>query len=53
MCPTPHLRIETNPVSEMLCSLEYRTMDKVQNPSKLEYIFLFYINNHENFTSYM
>jgi hypothetical protein len=26
----PHLRTETEPVSEMLCSLEYRTVDKVQ-----------------------
>jgi hypothetical protein len=32
----PHLRMETDPVSEMLCSLvflEYGTMDKVQKPS--------------------
>jgi hypothetical protein len=28
--PTPHLRMEINPVSEMLCSLEYRTLDRVQ-----------------------
>jgi hypothetical protein len=30
---SPHLRTETNPVSETLCSLvflEYRTMDKIQ-----------------------
>jgi hypothetical protein len=31
MClPTSHLMTETDPVSETLCSLEYRTMDKVQ-----------------------
>jgi hypothetical protein len=33
--PAPHLRMETGPVSEKLCSLvflEYRTMDKVQKP---------------------
>jgi hypothetical protein len=29
----PHLRTETDPVSEMLCSLEYRAMDKVQKPN--------------------
>jgi hypothetical protein len=28
-----HLRIEINPVFEMLCSLQYRTTDKLQNPS--------------------
>jgi hypothetical protein len=26
------MRMETNPVSETLCFLEYRTMDKVQKP---------------------
>jgi hypothetical protein len=30
---TSPLRTETDPVSETLCSLDYRTMDKVQNPS--------------------
>jgi hypothetical protein len=34
--PTPHLRAETNSVSETLCSLEYRTMDDVQKPSNPE-----------------
>jgi hypothetical protein len=35
MCLLPHLhlRTETDPVSETSCSLEYQTMDKVQNPS--------------------
>jgi hypothetical protein len=36
---SPHLRMETHPVFETLCSLcflEYRTMDKVQNPSNSE-----------------
>jgi hypothetical protein len=28
--PASHLRMETNPVFETLCSLEYRTMNKVQ-----------------------
>jgi hypothetical protein len=32
VCHPPHLRTETDPVSETSCSLEYRTMDKVQNP---------------------
>jgi hypothetical protein len=32
MSPTPHLRMETDPVSEMLRSLEYGTMGKVKNP---------------------
>jgi hypothetical protein len=33
---TPHLKTETDPVSETLCSsvfLEYQTMDKVQKPN--------------------
>jgi hypothetical protein len=37
---SPHLRTETDPVSETLCflvSIEYRTMDKVQNPSNSEF----------------
>jgi hypothetical protein len=29
----PHLRMETEPVSEALCSLEYLTTDEVKNPS--------------------
>jgi hypothetical protein len=35
MCLHPHLhlRTETDPVSETSCSLEYQTMEKVQNPS--------------------
>jgi hypothetical protein len=33
---SPHLRKETDPVSETLCSLEYRTVDKVQKPSNPE-----------------
>jgi hypothetical protein len=37
MSPTSHLRTETDPVSETLCSLEYRTMDNVQKPSNSEY----------------
>jgi hypothetical protein len=36
MFPTPHLRTETDPVSEALCSLEYRKMDKVQKTSNSE-----------------
>jgi hypothetical protein len=33
MCLSPpHLKTETDPVSEKLCSSEYRTMDRVQNP---------------------
>jgi hypothetical protein len=28
--PTHHLRVETDPLSKTLCSLEYRMMDKVQ-----------------------
>jgi hypothetical protein len=35
----PLLRTETGPVSEALCSLEYRTVDKVQIPSDPEYLF--------------
>jgi hypothetical protein len=31
--PTPHLRTETDPVSETLCSLKYRMPDKVPKPS--------------------
>jgi hypothetical protein len=31
--PHLHLRTETDPVSETSCSLEYQTMEKVQNPS--------------------
>jgi hypothetical protein len=42
--PPPHLRTETDPVSETLCFLviEFRTMDKVQKPSinKLYLIFM-------------
>jgi hypothetical protein len=34
MClPPPHLRTETDPIYETLCSIEYRTMDKVQKLS--------------------
>jgi hypothetical protein len=29
---TPHLRMERDPVSKTLCSLEYQRMDKVQKP---------------------
>jgi hypothetical protein len=29
----PYLRMETDPISETLCSLEYRTMDKVLEPN--------------------
>jgi hypothetical protein len=32
----PHLRTETDPVSETLCSLEYWTMDKVKKPNNPE-----------------
>jgi aminoglycoside phosphotransferase family enzyme len=35
-----HLKTETDPVSETLCSsvcLEYRTMDKVKKPNSPEY----------------
>jgi hypothetical protein len=28
----PHMRTETDPVSETLCSLEFRAMDKSKNP---------------------
>jgi hypothetical protein len=31
--PSPHLKTETVPVSETLCFLEFRTMDKVDKPS--------------------
>jgi hypothetical protein len=34
--PPFHLRIETDPVSETLCSLEYRTTDKVQKLNNSE-----------------
>jgi hypothetical protein len=34
--PPPHLSTKTDPVSETLCSLEYRTMGKVQKPSNPE-----------------
>jgi hypothetical protein len=34
--PTPHLRTETDPVSETLCSVECRIMNKVQEPSNHE-----------------
>jgi hypothetical protein len=34
--PPPHLRRETDPVSEMLCSSEYQMMDKVQKSSNPE-----------------
>jgi hypothetical protein len=33
----PHLRTETDPVSETLCSSEYWTMDKAQKPSNSDY----------------
>jgi hypothetical protein len=37
-CPRPtHLRTETDAVSEIVCSLEYLTMDKVQKLSIPEY----------------
>jgi hypothetical protein len=36
MYPLPHPRTETDPVPETLCSLEYRTVDKVQKPSNPE-----------------
>jgi hypothetical protein len=32
----PHLRSGTDPVSETLCFLQYRTMDEVQKPSNPE-----------------
>jgi hypothetical protein len=35
---TPHLRIEIDPDSETLCSLEYRTIDLVLNTSILSVI---------------
>jgi hypothetical protein len=34
--PLPHLRTETDPVSEMSCLLEYLTMEKVQKSSNPE-----------------
>jgi hypothetical protein len=34
--PSPHLRTETDPISETLCSLEYRMMENVQKPSNPE-----------------
>jgi hypothetical protein len=34
--PPFHLRTETDPVSETLCSLEYRKMDRVQKLSNSE-----------------
>jgi hypothetical protein len=36
MSPSPHLRTETDPLSEMLCFLKYQTMDKAQEPSNPE-----------------
>jgi hypothetical protein len=42
--PPVRLRTEANPVSEMLCSLEYRTMDKVQEPSNTKC----YYNRRQN-----
>jgi hypothetical protein len=33
---SPHLRMETDPVPETSCSLEYWMMDKVQKPSNPE-----------------
>jgi hypothetical protein len=33
---SPQLRMETDPVSKILCSLEYKTMDKVQEPNNLK-----------------
>jgi hypothetical protein len=36
--PPPHLRMETEPASETLCSLECRTVDKIHNLSKPEYV---------------
>jgi hypothetical protein len=33
LLPHLHLRTDTDPVSETSCSLEYRTMEKVQKPS--------------------
>jgi hypothetical protein len=37
MCHPPlHVRTETDPISDTLCSLEYRTVDKVKTPSNFE-----------------
>jgi hypothetical protein len=40
MSPNPHMRMETDPFSETLCTfmcfLEYQMMEKVQNPSDPE-----------------
>jgi hypothetical protein len=33
LLPHLHLRTKRDPVSETSCSLEYQTMEKVQNPS--------------------
>jgi hypothetical protein len=35
-CFLPHLRMETDPVSEMLCFLAFRIWDDGQNPSNSE-----------------
>jgi hypothetical protein len=34
--PTFHLRMETDWVSETVCSLEYQTMDKLQKPGSFK-----------------
>jgi hypothetical protein len=38
--PHPQLRTEIDPVSKMLCSLEYRTMGIVQKPSNPNHSYL-------------
>jgi hypothetical protein len=34
--PSPHLRMETDPVSEPLCFLIFRILEKIQKPSNYE-----------------
>jgi hypothetical protein len=44
-CIPPHLRMEADPVFETLCTLEYRTMDKIQNPSNSRILFILNVKN--------
>jgi hypothetical protein len=46
----PHLRTETHPISETLCSLvlEYRTMDRVQKPRNSDNVLLLRTQDNTN-----
>jgi hypothetical protein len=49
--PIPHLSTEVDPLSKTLCSLEHRTMDKVQKPSNSEcYTLVKTLYNRFNFS---